>query len=97
GLKRSDDAYPAMMSLLPSGVLGLVFAALVAAIVASLASKINSVATIFTLDFYAKYRPQASEQRLVRVGRIAAAIAIAIAIVTARPLIGGFDQGFQYI
>ncbi|UJB18872.1 MULTISPECIES: sodium/sugar symporter [Lysobacter] len=97
GLKRSDDAYPAMMSLLPSGVLGLVFAALVAAIVASLASKINSVATIFTLDFYAKYRPQASEQRLVRVGRIAAAVAIAIAIVTARPLIGGFDQGFQYI
>ncbi|MGH8079825.1 MAG: sodium/sugar symporter [Lysobacter sp.] len=97
GLKRSDDAYPAMMSLLPPGVLGLVFAALVAAIVASLASKINSVATIFTLDFYAKYRPEASEQRLVRVGRIAAAVAIAVAILTARPLIGGFDQGFQYI
>lgn len=97
GLQRSDDAYPAMMTLLPSGVLGLVFAALVAAIVASLASKINSVATIFTLDFYAKYRPQASEQRLVRVGRIAAAVSIAVAILTARPLIGGFDQGFQYI
>ncbi|QWF17401.1 sodium/sugar symporter [Lysobacter capsici] len=97
GLQRSDDAYPAMMTLLPSGVLGLVFAALVAAIVASLASKINSVATIFTLDFYAKYKPQASEKQLVRVGRIAAAVSIAIAIVTARPLIGGFDQGFQYI
>lgn len=97
GLQRSDDAYPAMMSLLPSGVLGLVFAALVAAIVASLASKINSVATIFTLDFYAKYKPQASEKQLVRVGRIAAAVSIVIAIVTARPLIGGFDQGFQYI
>lgn len=97
GLKRSDDAYPAMMELLPSGALGLVFAALVAAIVASLASKINSVATIFTLDFYAKYRPQASEQRLVRVGRITAAVAIVIAILTARPLLGNFDQGFQYI
>jgi SSS family solute:Na+ symporter len=97
GLKRSDDAYPAMMSLLPSGVLGLVFAALVAAIVASLASKINSVATIFTLDFYAKYKPEASEKQLVRIGRIAAAVSIVIAIVTARPLIGGFDQGFQYI
>lgn len=97
GLQRSDDAYPAMMALLPPGVLGLVFAALVAAIVASLASKINSVATIFTLDFYAKYRPQADERRLVRVGRIAAAVAIVVAIVTARPLIGGFDQGFQYI
>jgi len=97
GLKRSDDAYPAMMALLPPGVLGLVFAALVAAIVASLASKINSVATIFTLDFYAKHRPQADERRLVRVGRIAAAVAIVVAIATARPLIGGFDQGFQYI
>ncbi|KRB07565.1 sodium/sugar symporter [Lysobacter sp. Root690] len=97
GLQRSDDAYPAMMTLLPSGVLGLVFAALVAAIVASLASKINSVATIFTLDFYAKYKPQASEKQLVRIGRIAAAVSIVIAIVTARPLIGGFDQGFQYI
>lgn len=97
GLQRSDDAYPAMMALLPTGVLGLVFAALVAAIVASLASKINSVATIFTLDFYAKRRPQASERQLVRVGRIAAAVAIAVAILTARPLIGGFDQGFQYI
>jgi len=97
GLQRSDDAYPAMMALLPTGVLGLVFAALVAAIVASLASKINSVATIFTLDFYAKHRPQADERRLVRVGRIAAAVAIVVAIATARPLIGGFDQGFQYI
>ncbi len=97
GLQRSDDAYPAMMALLPTGVLGLVFAALVAAIVASLASKINSVATIFTLDFYAKRHPQADERRLVRVGRIAAAVAIVVAILTARPLIGGFDQGFQYI
>ncbi|BAW00311.1 sodium/sugar symporter [Lysobacter enzymogenes] len=97
GLQRSDDAYPAMMALLPPGVLGLVFAALVAAIVASLASKINSVATIFTLDFYAKRHPQADERRLVRVGRIAAAVAIVVAILTARPLIGGFDQGFQYI
>ena len=54
GLARPDEAYPAMMRLLPSGVLGLVFAALIAAILASLASKINSVATIFTLDFYSK-------------------------------------------
>lgn len=97
GLERSDDAYPAMMALLPPGVLGLVFAALVAAIVASLASKINSVATIFTLDFYAKRRVDASERQLVRVGRIAAAVSILIAILTARPLLGGFDQGFQYI
>jgi len=96
-LERPDEAYPTMMRLLPSGVLGLVFAALIAAIVASLASKINSVATIFTLDFYAKRAPEASERKLVRVGRITAIAAIVIAVLTARPLLGGFDQGFQYI
>jgi SSS family solute:Na+ symporter len=96
-LAKPDQAYPTMMQLLPSGVLGLVFAALVAAIVASLASKINSVATIFTLDFYAKSRPQADQQKLVRVGRITAAVAVVLGIVTARPLLGSFDQGFQYI
>lgn len=96
-LQRPDEAYPTMLRLLPSGVLGLVFAALVAAIVASLASKINSVATIFTLDFYAKRAPEASQSRLVQVGRTAAGIAIVVAVLTARPLLGGFDQGFQYI
>jgi len=96
-LERPDAAYPTMLALLPSGILGLVFAALIAAIVASLASKINSVATIFTLDFYAKRAPDASQAKLVRVGRIAASIAIIVAVLTARPLLGGFDQGFQYI
>jgi len=98
GLHRPDEAYPTMMRLLPSGVLGLVFAALVAAIVASLASKINSVATIFTLDFYAKWGEGNSDQKhLVRVGRIAAIVAIVLAILTAKPLLGSFDQAFQYI
>ena len=97
GLEKPDQAYPTMMALLPSGVLGLVFAALVAAIVASLASKINSVATIFTLDFYNKSKRVHEERHLVKVGRIAAAVAIVVAIITARPLLGSFDQGFQYI
>ena len=97
-LARPDQAYPTMMALLPSGILGLVFAALVAAIVASLASKINSIATIFTLDFYAKGKSEGRDQtHLVRVGRIAAAAAVALAILTARPLLGSFDQAFQYI
>ena len=55
-LPKPDEAYPTMMRLLPPGLLGLVFAALVAAIIASTASKINSIATIFTLDLYAKFR-----------------------------------------
>jgi SSS family solute:Na+ symporter len=96
-LTRPDEAYPTMMRLLPPGLMGLVFAALVAAIIASTASKINSVATIFTLDIYNKVGTPKSEQRLVLVGRITAAVAIVLAIVAARPLLGSFDQAFQYI
>lgn len=102
-LAKPDEAYPTMMRLLPSGLLGLVFAALIAAIIASTASKINSIATIFTLDLYAKRTSEsgamdkATERKLVRIGRIAATIAILIAIVAARPLLGGADQAFQFI
>jgi solute:Na+ symporter, SSS family len=96
-LARPDQAYPAMMSLLPPGLLGLVFAALVAAIVASTASKINSIATIFTLDIWNQRTGSRSESQLVRVGRIAALAAIILAVVTARPLLGRFDQAFQFI
>jgi SSS family solute:Na+ symporter len=108
GLPKPDEAYPTMMRLLPPGLLGLVFAALVAAIVASTASKINSIATIFTLDLYAKFRgdrtraeddsgDRREERHLVLVGRIAAVVAILIAIVTARPLVGASEQAFQFI
>jgi solute:Na+ symporter, SSS family len=109
GLPKPDEAYPTMMRLLPPGLLGLVFAALVAAIVASTASKINSIATIFTLDLYAKRRHERTraeddraeskheERHLVLVGRITAAAAIVIAIFTARPLVGSSEQAFQFI
>ena len=107
-LSKPDQAYPTMMKLLPPGILGLVFAALVAAIIASTASKINSIATIFTLDLYAKGKHQATaaedgtgsapgERKLVLVGRITAAVAIVLAMITARPLLGKSDQAFQYI
>ena len=96
-LALPDQAYPTMMQLLPTGVVGLVFAALIAAIISSTASKINSIATIFTLDIYNKTGKPKGEHTLVRVGRIAAFVAIGIAILAARPLIGSFDQAFQYI
>jgi solute:Na+ symporter, SSS family len=96
-LDKPDQAYPKMMALLPTGVLGLVFAALIAAIVASVASKINSVSTIFTLDLYNKRGKQHDEAHLVKVGRIAATMAIVLAVFTAKPLLGSFDQAFQYI
>ncbi|HEX8222973.1 MAG TPA: sodium/sugar symporter [Allosphingosinicella sp.] len=64
GLEKPDQAYPTMLRYLPAGILGLVFSALIAAIIASTASKINSIATIFTLDIYAKFRrdPKAPAQ-----------------------------------
>jgi SSS family solute:Na+ symporter len=103
-LDRPDQAYPSMMALLPAGLLGLVFAALIAAIVSSLGSMLNSISTIFTLDFYAKrdriadYSDEEMAQRhLVTVGRIVSSVAIVIAIFAARPLLSGFEQGFQYI
>ena len=103
-LAKPDEAYPTMMRLLPTGLLGLVFAALIAAIIASTASKINSIATIFTLDVWAKWRGKGSaaegvedDRGLVKVGRIAAAVAILIAILTARPLLGSSEQAFQFI
>jgi SSS family solute:Na+ symporter len=95
GLERPDAAYPAMMALLPAGALGIVFAALIAAIVSSLASMSNSISTIFTLDLYR--RRDAGEQHLVRVGRIVTAASMLLAVLAARPLLGSFDQAFQYI
>jgi SSS family solute:Na+ symporter len=97
GLAHPDEAYPHLMALLPTGLLGLVFAALVAAIVASMGSKINSIATIFTMDIYRTLRPQSSQRHLVLIGRCTAAAALVIAIFTAQPLLGRFDQAFQYI
>jgi SSS family solute:Na+ symporter len=96
-LQKPDEAYPTMLRLLPPGILGLVFAALVAAVVASTASKINSIATIFTLDLYAKHGPSRDQRTQVRVGRIAAVVATLLGILAARPLLGSFDQAFQYV
>ena len=103
-LSKPDEAYPAMMRTLPTGILGLVFAALVAAVIASTASKINSIATIYTLDIHNQFfmkgedlTSQASGKRQVSIGRIAACIAVIIAVFTARPLLGKSDQAFQFI
>ncbi|OKY26447.1 sodium/sugar symporter [Thalassotalea sp. PP2-459] len=96
-LTTPDQAYPSMMALMPVGIKGLVFAALVAAIVSSLASMTNSISTIFTMDIYAKMKPAKSQHHYVQVGRIAALASLAIALVVAEPLLGKFDQAFQYI
>ncbi|GAB2630944.1 sodium/sugar symporter [Belliella aquatica] len=97
GIIKSDRAYPTLLQLLPTGLKGLAFAALTAAIVSSLASMANSTSTIFTMDIYKKYFGRdASEAKQVRVGRITAAVAFIIAAIVA-PALGELDQAFQFI
>jgi len=95
----SDKAYPWLLhTFIPTGVKGLTFAALAAAIVSSLASMLNSTSTIFTMDIYKKHiRPEASQTHLVTIGRLTSFTALVIAVFVARPLLGGLDQAFQFI
>jgi len=98
GSLNADSAYPVLLNLLPAGLKGLSFAALTAAIVASLAGKANSIATIFTLDVYKKIiNKDADENRQVIIGRITVVVAMVLAIIIAPQL--GIDKkgGFQFI
>jgi SSS family solute:Na+ symporter len=96
-LDQADKAYPWLLQFLPTGLKGLAFAALTAAIVSSLASMLNSTSTIFTMDIYKPYiNKNASDKATVSVGRISAGVALIIACITA-PLLGGIDQAFQFI
>ena len=96
-LDQADKAYPWLLQFLPTGLKGVAFAALAAAIVSSLASMLNSTSTIFTMDIYRQYiNPNASSKKTVNVGRLTAAVALAISCIMA-PLLGGIDQAFQFI
>lgn len=98
GEVNPDRAYPVLLNLLPAGLKGLSFAALTAAVVASLAGKANSIATIFTLDIYQKvFRKDASERNLVNIGKIVIIVSMILAVLIAPHL--GIDKkgGFQYI
>lgn len=98
GILNPDKSYPVLLNLLPVGLKGLSFAALTAAVVASLAGKVNSIATIFTLDiFKKKINTEASEKQLVRIGKITVVVAMLVAAVIAPFL--GIDKkgGFEFI
>jgi SSS family solute:Na+ symporter len=94
----NDNASPWLIgNFIPTGLKGLVLAALAAAIVSSLASMLNSTATIFTMDLYKPYiGKNASEKRLVTVGRMSAGAALIVAMLMA-PLLQNLGQVFQYI
>lgn len=97
GALKPDQAYPTLLNLLPAGLKGLAFAALTAAVVASLAGKANSISTIFSLDIYHKYfNKTATEQQLVRVGRYVVIVAMVIAALVA-PALRTLDQAYQFI
>lgn len=97
-VQRGDEAYPWLLGqYVGTGFRGLAFAALVAAIVSSLASMMNSASTIFTMDLYKNYVEEtASERTLVRIGRIVALVCIVVATIVA-PQLATLDQVFQYI
>ena len=96
-LEQADKAYPWLLQFLPTGLKGVAFAALAAAIVSSLASMLNSTSTIFTMDIYKQYfNKNASDRATVTTGRISAAVALVIACIMA-PLLGNLDQAFQFI
>jgi SSS family solute:Na+ symporter len=92
-----DKAYPVLLNLLPAGLKGLSFAALTAAIVASLAGKTNSIATIFTLDIYKKViNKNADETQQINIGKMVVVVALLIAVLIA-PHLGIDKGGLNYI
>lgn len=101
-IAESNRAYPALLTLLPAGIKGVTIAAFAATVVASLAAKVNSISTIFTLDIYKKvFNKEASESKLVNMGKmtiiISSAIGILLTLGLGDALMGQGKQGFQYI
>ncbi|PLK44049.1 sodium/sugar symporter [Emticicia sp. TH156] len=97
GIVKPDNAYPVLLNLLPVGLKGLAFAALTAAIVASLAGKANSISTIYMLDIHTKFfNKNLTEKQTVWTGRVAIVIAFIIALLVS-PLLANFGQAFEYI
>jgi SSS family solute:Na+ symporter len=97
-LASPDEAYPWLLNhFVPPGIRGFVFAALIAAIVSSLAAIINSASTIFSIDIYkVHFNPDISEEKLVTTGRITSLIVVAVAALMASTL-SGIEQVFQFI
>jgi len=95
--RTSADVYSLLVNnLLPVGLKGIVAAALLAALMSTVSGALNSIATLFTLDLYKRWRPQTSEKRLTLVGRLATFVAMAVAILWS-PFVSHFQSLFQGI
>lgn len=95
---KPDEAYPWLLAnIVPSGIKGLIFAALIAAIVSSFSAIINSASTIFTMDLYKPYfNAKVSEKKLVKVGRLSSVVVVFLSVLVALSL-GNLEQAFQFI
>ncbi|WP_299557431.1 sodium:solute symporter [Seonamhaeicola sp.] len=93
---NTDEVYPRLITrLLPVGLIGIILAAMVSALTSTLSATLSSVSTLFTMDFYSKVNPKADSKKLVRVGRVTAAIMLVVAVVWA-PFIAKFDSLVSY-
>ncbi|MEC3907868.1 sodium:solute symporter [Tamlana sp. 2201CG12-4] len=96
GLPKNDMVYPKLViELMPTGLLGLMLAAMVAALTSSLSALLNSVATLFTMDFYTKFKKEASQKEQVYVGKIVSVIVLVLAVLWV-PFISKFDSLLKY-
>ena len=96
-LRSADDAYPTLLRrLMPAGLLGLTVAGIAAALMGHISATYNSIATLFTRDFYLRYKPGATQAEQIRVGRIAVLLIFALGALWA-PVIGNFKSLFVYL
>ena len=96
GLQRPDMVYPNMvLQLIPTGLLGVMLAALLSALTSTLSAILNSTSTLFTMDFYAKYDKKASSKKLVLIGKVTSCVIIVLAALWA-PQIGQFGSLLKY-
>lgn len=94
-LADSKDAYAFMIrDLLPTGLTGVMAAALLAALMSTVSGALNSIATLFSYDLYRRWKPDASDRKLVTVGRLATFVAMALAILWS-PFVGHFPTLYQ--
>ena len=97
GLEQGDQVFPALIgTLLPSGLAGLVLAALVAALMSSIDSTLNSAATLVTLDFVKPLWPRLTSRQMLWIGRAAIVVFMVLSALIA-PAIGGFEGLFHYL
>jgi SSS family solute:Na+ symporter len=95
--KQAQAAFPLMVEhLLPAGLRGIVVAGLLSALMGSLAGVFNACSTLFTVDLYQKWRPDAAQHQLVRMGRIATAVMVLIALAWI-PVVKGAEGLYKYL